>query len=54
MRTYNKWKRVKMTTTKNGKIKTYMTNLCPKCDNEQLVQTNYCSRCGKRIMKVKE
>ena len=51
MRIYNKWKKVKMATVKHGKVMTYLTNLCPKCDAESLVQTNYCSRCGKKIKK---
>ena len=54
MRTFDKWNTVKMTTTKNNKIKIYRTNLCPKCSFEALVKTNYCGRCGKRLLKVKE
>lgn len=51
MRKFNKWQKVKMTTIKDGKLKVYPTNLCPKCQNEQLVQSNYCSRCGKRLRR---
>jgi predicted amidophosphoribosyltransferase len=50
-RSINKWQSVKMTTIKNDKVKVYSTNLCPKCQNEQIIQTNYCSRCGKRLKK---
>lgn len=51
MRNLNKWQKVKMTTVKDGKLKVYATNLCPKCKNEQLVQSNYCSNCGKRLRR---
>ena len=54
MREFNKWKKVKMTTTKNSTLVVYTTNLCPKCDNESLVQTNYCPRCGKHLRRRRE
>lgn len=51
MRHFNKWLQTKMTTTKNGKVKVYLTNLCPKCQKESIIQTNYCACCGKRLKR---
>lgn len=54
MRKFNKWISTKMTANqfdKNGRIKWYNTNLCPKCQKESIIQTNYCPRCGKRLKK---
>lgn len=47
-----KWQKVKMATIKKGQIKVYTTHVCPKCDKESLVQTNYCPNCGKRLLGV--
>ena len=46
-----KWNQVKMTIVRDGKVEIYLTNICPKCDNESLIQTNYCSRCGKKLKR---
>ena len=40
------WNKVTMATVKNGKVITYKTNLCPVCDGESLIQTNFCPHCG--------
>ena len=47
------WQKVKMATVKSGKVITYLAYLCPKCDNEVIVKTNYCPNCGKRLRRGK-
>lgn len=49
-----RWKQVKMTIVRDGKVEVYLTNLCPKCDNESLIQTNYCSRCGRKLRRKRK
>ena len=50
MREFNKWQKVKITTTS----KTYVANVCPKCQSKFLVQTNYCSECGKHLRRERK
>lgn len=45
------WQTVNMTTVKKNKTITYKTHLCPKCEKESLVATNYCAHCGKKLRK---
>lgn len=54
MRTFNKWQPTKMSIVRKDKIKIYKTFLCPKCQNESIIATNYCSRCGKRLRKERD
>lgn len=48
-----KWQKVKMATVKKNKVITYIAYLCPKCDHEALIQTNYCPDCGKKLRRYK-
>lgn len=42
----DKWIPQRMTKIKGDKIASYQAYICPECSNEQIVRTNYCSRCG--------
>lgn len=44
---WNKVKKNKITA--DGWV--YTMYMCPKCKNETIIQTNYCSHCGKRLRK---
>ena len=54
MRTeFNDWKKVKMITSKNGKMMAYNTHLCPRCNHESIIASNYCPECGRHLRRTK-
>lgn len=40
------WIPQQMTYIKDDKIKSYRAYICSECNNEQITESNYCSKCG--------
>lgn len=45
------WEHKVMAKQKNGKVITYHSYFCSKCNNETVVRTSFCGTCGRHMRK---